>query len=237
MRTVPFGSTARLARLESYSSFLYRKPMAKAKNIAPHPKKGRAEALTDHLLDVAAKYFLEKGFAGASVTQIARSAHASKETFYSRYATKEELFCAVIRRQTDTMAVELSSVLAPHALPETALMSFGEIMLDRLLAEETIALNRTISMEWQRFPELAKIFYELGPGRTIASLSKYLDEQSSKGKLLKLNAKLAAQQFMDLLVSEMVMRGSLGIFPKPTKTEKRKKVEDTVTLFLRGYGV
>jgi TetR/AcrR family transcriptional repressor of mexJK operon len=222
MRTVPFGSTARLARLESYSSFLYRKPMAKAKNIAPHPKKGRAEALTDHLLDVAAKYFLEKGFAGASVTQIARSAHASKETFYSRYATKEELFCAVIRRQTDTMAVELSSVLAPHALPETALMSFGEIMLDRLLAEETIALNRTISMEWQRFPELAKI---------------YLDEQASKGRLLKLNAKLAAQQFMDLLVSEMVMRGSLGIFPKPTKTEKRKKVEDTVTLFLRGYGV
>src|ERR1700733_10973566 len=113
-------------------------------------------------------------------------------------------------------------------------MSFGEIMLDRLLAEETIALHRTISMEWQRFPELAKIFYELGPGRTTASLSKYLDEQASKGRLLKLNAKLAAQQFMDLLISERVMRGSLGIFPKPTKMEKRRKVEDTVTLFLRG---
>jgi TetR/AcrR family transcriptional regulator, mexJK operon transcriptional repressor len=191
----------------------------------------------DHLLDVAAKFFLEKGFAGASVTQIARAAHASKETFYSRYSTKEELFRAVIRRQTDIMASEFNSVLVPQALPEKALTSFGEIMLDRLLADETLALQRTISMEWQRFPELAKIFYELGPVRTGASLSKYLDEQVSKGRLLKLNSKLAAQQFMDLLVTEMVMRGSLGIFPKPTKMEKRKKVEDTVAFFLRGYGV
>jgi TetR/AcrR family transcriptional repressor of mexJK operon len=211
--------------------------MSKAKNIAPPPQKERAEALTDHLLDVAAKFFLEKGFAGASVTQIARAAHASKETFYSRYSTKEELFRAVIRRQTDIMASEFNSVLVPQALPEKALTSFGEIMLDRLLADETLALQRTISMEWRRFPELAKIFYELGPVRTGASLSKYLDEQVSKGRLLKLNSKLAAQQFMDLLVTEMVIRGSLGIFPKPTKMEKRKKVEDTVAFFLRGYGV
>jgi TetR/AcrR family transcriptional repressor of mexJK operon len=211
--------------------------MSKAKNIAPPPRKERAEALTDHLLDLAAKFFLEKGFAGASVTQIARAAHASKETFYSRYSTKEELFRAVIRRQTDIMASEFNSVLVPQALPEKALTSFGEIMLDRLLADETLALQRTISMEWRRFPELAKIFYELGPVRTGASLSKYLDEQVSKGRLLKLNSKLAAQQFMDLLVTEMVIRGSLGIFPKPTKMEKRKKVEDTVAFFLRGYGV
>lgn len=211
--------------------------MSKAKNIAPPPKKGRAEALTDHVLDVAAKFFLEKGFAGASVTQIARSAHASKETIYSRYSTKEELFRAVIRRQTDRRAAELNSVLVPHARPEKALTSFGEIMLDRVLAEEALALRRTLFMEGQRFPELAEIFYELVLGRTIASLSKYLDEQVSKGRLLKLNSKLAAHQFMDLLVAEMVMRGSLGIFPKPTKMEKRKKVEDTIALFLHGYGV
>jgi len=211
--------------------------MSKAKNIAPTPQKERAEALTDHLLDVAAKFFLEKGFAGASVTQIARAAHASKESFYSRYSTKEDLFRAVIRRQTDIRAAELHSVLVPHALPEKTLTSFGEIMLDRVLAEEALALHRTLYMEGRRFPELARIFYELGPARTIASLSKYLDEQVSKGRLLKLNSQLAAHQFMDLLVTEMVMRGSLGIFPKPTKMEKRKKVEDTVAFFLRGYGV
>ena len=125
----------------------------------------------------------------------------------------------------------------PHALPEKTLTSFGEIMLDRVLAEEALALHRTLYMEGRRFPELARIFYELGPARTIASLSKYLDEQVSKGRLLKLNSQLAAHQFMDLLVTEMVMRGSLGIFPKPTKMEKRKKVEDTVAFFLRGYGV
>ena len=47
------------------------------------------------------------------------------------------------------------------------------------------------------------------------------------------NSLLAARKFLDLLAAEIVMRGSLGIYPKPTKIEKRKKVEDTVAFFLR----
>jgi TetR/AcrR family transcriptional repressor of mexJK operon len=211
--------------------------MSNSKEVAPPLPKERSEALTDHLLDVAAKFFLEKGFEGTSVTQIARSAHASKETFYSRYPRKEELFRAVIRRRTDFVVAELNSVLVPHAAPGKALTSFGEILLDRILAEETMALRRTLSLEGRRFPELARIFYELGHTRTIVSLAKYLEEQVSHGRLRKLNSQLAARQFVDLLVGEMVMRELLGVFPKTTKNDKRRKVEDTVEFFLRGYEV
>lgn len=211
--------------------------MPKSLKVALPSPKERSEILTDHLLDVAAKFFLEQGFEGASVNQIARHAHASKETFYSRYPTKEELFRAVIRRKTDLMAVKLSTVLLPHTLPKKALTSFGEIMLERLLVEEAVALRRTLSMEHRRFPELSKIFYELGPVRTHTTLAKYLEEQVSKGQLRKLNPQLAARQFMDLLAADVVLRASLGIFPSPTKDERRQKVRDTVEFFLRGYGV
>jgi TetR/AcrR family transcriptional regulator, mexJK operon transcriptional repressor len=223
--------------LYTISGFLYRNRMSKSKKAVSAPPKERSEALTDHLLDVAGKFFLEKGFEGASVSQIARHAHASKETFYSRFPNKEELFRAVIRRRTDIMAAELGTVLVPHALPAKALTSFGEFMLDLVLSEETIALRRTLSMQWRQFPELTRIFYELGPARTIGSLAKYLEEQVSHGRLRKLNSQIAARQFMDLLAAEMVMRASLGIFPKPTRNEKRRKVKNTVEFFLRGYGV
>jgi len=52
----------------------------------------------------------------------------------------------------------------PHATPEKALTSSGEIVLYRVLAEETLALH----------------------ARSIASLAKYLHGQVSNGRLRKL---------------------------------------------------
>lgn len=45
---------------------------------------------------MAASLFVEHGYAGTSVDQIARKAAASKQTLYRRYPSKEELFKAVI---------------------------------------------------------------------------------------------------------------------------------------------
>ena len=42
--------------------------------------------------------FLERGFNGASVDEIAEAAHAGKPTIYARFAHKEAIFIAVIER-------------------------------------------------------------------------------------------------------------------------------------------
>jgi TetR/AcrR family transcriptional repressor of mexJK operon len=205
------------------------------KKAQAHPA-DRADVLTERLLDVATKFFMEKGFEGASVTQIAREARASKESFYSRYPTKEELFKAVIGRKTDQMATQVVSVLNPELPPQEALSLFGEIFLERLLADEITELRRTLWTEWRRIPELVKMFYDLGPSRGTLVLTKYLECQVAKGTLEMLDPQLAARQFTDLLAAEMVTRAAYGIFPKATKIEKKKKVRDSVELFLRCYG-
>ncbi len=204
------------------------------RKIPAHPA-DRADALTERLLDVATKFFMEKGFEGASVTQIAREAHASKESFYSRYPTKEELFHAVIRRKTDQMAAQAVATLNPSLPPQEALTTFGDILLDRLLTEEVTALRRILWTEWQRIPGLVKMFYELGPARGTLVLARYLECQSAKGILSPLDPQVAARQLTDLLAGELVTRAAYGIFPKPTRREKKKKVQDSVAFFLRAY--
>ena len=204
------------------------------KAVPAHPAE-RADILTERLLDVATDFFMERGFEGASVTQIARQARASKESFYSRYPTKEELFRAVISRKTDQLAAQAVSILSPELPPRDALTTFGDIFLERILGDEIAALRRTLWTEWRRIPELVKMFYDLGPSRGNVVLAKYLECQVAKGRLAPLDAPLAARQFTDLVAAEMVTRAAYGIFPKPTKNEKKKKVRDSVELFLRAY--
>lgn len=64
--------------------------------------------------------------------------------------------------------------------------------MERFVSDDTTTLQRTISLDAGKFPELARIFYELGPARMIAALSCYLEEQVAQGKLRKLDPESAA---------------------------------------------
>ena len=61
----------------------------------PRELKGRVD---ERILDAAGKVFLERGFSGASVDEIAEVAGAGKPTIYARFSSKEALFTAVMER-------------------------------------------------------------------------------------------------------------------------------------------
>jgi TetR/AcrR family transcriptional repressor of mexJK operon len=209
--------------------------MAKSKKAPPSSSNDKSEALTRHLLDVAASFFLNKGFAGSSVTEIARQARASKESFYSRFPTKEDLFRAVIRRQTDHMSEKMSALFVSDAPTAVTLTSFGEGFLARFMADDTITLQRTISLDGTKFPELGRMFYELGPARMVGALSRYLEQQVSQGKLRALDSEGAAHHFLGLIISETMLKVTLGVMPKPGKELQRRIVKSAVDVFLHGY--
>jgi AcrR family transcriptional regulator len=51
------------------------------------------------LLDAAARVFVDRGFAGSSVEAIAAEAGYTRGAFYSNFATKEELFVALLQER------------------------------------------------------------------------------------------------------------------------------------------
>jgi AcrR family transcriptional regulator len=51
------------------------------------------------LLDAARDVFIERGFAGASVEQIAAAAGFTRGAFYSNFSSKEELFAELLQQQ------------------------------------------------------------------------------------------------------------------------------------------
>src|ERR1700757_3146226 len=62
------------------------------------PPKKLAGAVEKRILDAARKVFLERGFEGASIDEIAAVARAGKPTIYARFRDKRALFAGVVTR-------------------------------------------------------------------------------------------------------------------------------------------
>lgn len=195
----------------------------------------RTERVTNRLLDAASKLFMERGFEATSMSEIARYARASKETFYRHFTTKEDLFRAVVIRGAKLVAAELSAVLLTHEPPEKALAAFGELFLDRILSAKSVAFHRIMTMERERFPEFIQSLRIDGRERVRASLAHYLKEQVARGKLRKMDPAVGARQFFDLVAAEMIMAATRCGRPKPSEAEIRRRVKEAIDCFLHGY--
>ncbi len=195
----------------------------------------RTDLLLDRLLDAATRVFMEKGFDATSMGEIAKQAHASTETFYRHFPTKEGLFEKVLLRRTESLRGELNSVLQSEDVPEKALTAFGELGLSLLLAPHALALHRILVMEKGRFPHIVASFHSQGPERVQAALASYLAEQVKRGRLRKMKAHVAARQFFDLVIPEFHFAMELRYRPAPTKTEMRQRVKEAIDCFLHGY--
>jgi TetR/AcrR family transcriptional regulator, mexJK operon transcriptional repressor len=191
---------------------------------------------TNFLLDTAAEVFLEQGFEGASVGEIARRAKASKQTIYSRYPSKAELLQAVVQRRADLNYRRLSSLLIFEDSPRKALTGFGYGLLGIVLDPNAMGILRLVYMESCRFPELGKILYRCGPGPCLRLVESYLAQQTAAGRLEIPILTIAAEQFLDMLTGRLVMRSALGLSPTPSDEDKKLRVESAVDVFLKAYG-
>lgn len=187
------------------------------------------------LLDVATEVFMEHGFEGASTNEIARRANCSKATFYSRFPTKQDLFIAVLERRTEALFKELFAALPIDGPVEETLMEFSARVLRIALSDAQIRLRRVVSMEAERFPKLAERFYELGPNRVLGELSRYLNTQIKRGRLIREDPHTMAEHMEGLITSGPVRWKDLGICSSFGSKDSKRRLQAAVKAFLRAY--
>ena len=187
------------------------------------------------LLDVATEVFIEHGFEGASTNEIARRANCSKTTLYCRFPTKHDLFIAVLERRTEAIFRELFTALPVDGPIEKTLMEFGARVLRIADADDQLRLQRVVSMEAERFPELAHRFYELGPNRVLEELSRYLKAQIKRGRLIPEDPRMMAEHMAGLITGGDVRWKILGIRCALCPAENQRRLQAAVKAFLRAY--
>ena len=151
----PLHPYRKLARRHKQSMSVTRLHNAKSRRSAGRPKLEDVAVIEGRLLSIALQEFLAHGYGGASLTRIVKTAGISKTTLYSRYASKEDLFRAIIQEQIQRM--DPATILRPHAGRtdlDKSLKTYADRLLESSLEGDVLAVNRLVTSESHRFPEL-----------------------------------------------------------------------------------
>lgn len=187
------------------------------------------------IIDGARRVFLADGFDGASMNDIARVAGVSKGTLYVYFASKEELFAALIREDKQAQAERLCHVANAGTDLRTTLIDFGSQLMELMLRPESIAQFRIVAAVGAKFPAIGKAFYEAGPEYGRKRIAEFLDRQVAAGLVAIPDTSVAAAQFTELCKATHLLRAILGVGEPPSRPEIEQHVTQAVDMFLKGY--
>lgn len=156
--------------------------------------------------------FLEKGYEGTSMDAVAAAAPVSKRTLYHHFASKADLFAAVI-------AEAWSHLTGAPLLPTDAEGDPRQVLaayVGRLQAHwdrpDVIPLLRLVIAEAPRFPELSRAYFASGKEPAVKELSAYFAALAARGRLSPgLDPTLAAAQFLGAIKEPLFWPRVLGV--------------------------
>jgi AcrR family transcriptional regulator len=186
------------------------------------------------ILDGARKVFMDLGFDGASMGEIARSAAVSKGTLYVYFADKNRLFEAIVEEE----AIEQGKAafnFDPARDVSTTLIEFGQAYIQLLCRPGGGSALRTVMAIAERMPEVGRRFYSNVIALTIARLAAYLQVHVRSGDLAIADCELAATQFMQMCQASLFLPFVFQAAPAPSTERIAQVVESATRMFLAGY--
>jgi len=202
------------------------------------PPKELAGEVEKRILDASRKVFLERGFEGASIDELAEAARAGKPTIYARFGDKRALFTAVVTRDVVSRITQFKGEVPTGATIEERLARLATATVHWTLDPERLGLMRLAVAEARRFPDLASTVIRTARKLSTEVAARHLGEMTRSDQLGSLTAfapeRLAttARFFLDLAVVPFLLRALFEVNPKTLHTEIGPHVARSVTFFL-----
>jgi AcrR family transcriptional regulator len=154
-----------------------------------HKRERRKDDRPRELLDAALTLFVEQGFAATKVEDVAKRAGVSKGTLFLYFATKEELFKAVVRENIVGQFSEFNVALDGFTgTTESLLRSFMAAWWQRVGATRSAGICKLMVSEGRQFPELAEFYRNevIDPAQKI--IGRVLARGVQRGELQAMHA-------------------------------------------------
>ncbi|MEP9348871.1 TetR/AcrR family transcriptional regulator [Xanthobacter sp. KR7-225] len=179
---------------------------------APAARRRDPRGTAARILKAARALFLEKGYGATSMDAVAAAAPVSKRTLYQHFASKAELFAAVIDEAWShlTRAPPLPAETA--GCPRAVLRAYVEGLKAHWDRPDVIPLLRLVIAEAPRFPELSQAYFAAGKEPIVKALQGYFTTLARAGRLAPgVDPELAAAQFMGAIKEPLFWPRVLGV--------------------------
>lgn len=209
----------------------------------------RRSKKTKQIVDGAKAVFLESGFEGASVDEIAKRAGVSKATVYTNFQDKQALFSAAVQDEANETKAWMSDFPTVQAAIEAADQSESSETLSERIVRFTVdrflrfllspmprANYRIVVAESKRFPQLGHLLWTHGPEAGIERMAGFLREVSNQGHLKIDDAVEASRVLCDFVDGYLSRKVRMGALPEVPEATIEEEVDTITRLFLKLYG-
>jgi TetR/AcrR family transcriptional repressor of mexJK operon len=191
------------------------------------------------ITEAASRLFLSKGYDSTTMEDIATSAEVSKPTVYKHFADKEQLFSAIVGAttgQVDDLIRATTRQLATGRALEKDLEELGERFVTALMQPHLLQLRRLVIANAERFPDVARAWYENGFERVLAELTVCFKRLGVDRRLRVADPLLAAHHFVGMLLWIPLNQAMFNARRSNwTEAELKRHVAVAVRAFLHGY--
>jgi AcrR family transcriptional regulator len=184
------------------------------------------------IIESAARLFSHHGFGGTTTREIARAVGVSEATVFKHFATKEQLYAAIIEAKAQTQQV--LGVIGPLA------EAHDDVGLLRTLATELIertqsdpTLMRLLFFSALEGHALADLFFRRRVQTLDVFLGRYLAERIAAGAFRPADPLQMAWNFIGMVTFHVLLHELFGQKPPPHLT-REMAVEEMVATFLGG---
>lgn len=196
----------------------------------------RKEARPGELLAAALALFVEKGYAATRSEEVARRAGVSKGTLFLYFASKEELFKAVVRENIAGRFSEWNAEFetlegSTAEMLNYALMSWWE----RIGNTPAAGITKLMMSEAVNFPELAAFYQRevIEPGHAL--IRRILQRGVDRGEFHLLDMQHATYAVLAPMIFLMSWKHSFGACTSSTSLlDPQRYLEQQVQILLHG---
>jgi TetR/AcrR family transcriptional repressor of mexJK operon len=199
----------------------------------------RSDRKRKALLLAATEVFLDKGYDGTSMDDVAAKAAVSKPTVYKYFSDKEQLFAEIVLATTgqiDDLVGLVVETMGDQTGVEAGLTVLARRFITALMQPQVLRLRRLVIANADRFPDVGRSWYEQGFERVLTTLATSFKGLADRERLRVNDPLLAANHFVGLLlwipVNKAMFTGDHQVDPD----ELQRYAVAAVCAFLAGYG-
>jgi TetR/AcrR family transcriptional regulator, mexJK operon transcriptional repressor len=137
------------------------------------------------IVKTARELFFAHGFSAVTTDRLCKEAAVSKASLYKYFGDMAGVLSAVVRSQGDVVSDSVIPEPKTAAAFWSSLVGYGVNLLTLLNQRNTIEFDRMLHEQSRKLPEVSRLFYDAGYGRSHLDLTGMIEFGKQQGFVTK----------------------------------------------------
>lgn len=208
--------------------------MASVRSERSNPGRMSAEDRRNQIVEIAAELFSQKGFRGTTTKEIAERAGVSEAIIFRHFATKDDLYAAILSSKIQQAGERLTTQLTEAARRKDDKAFFGSLAFEMLEFHcKDEAFIRLLLYSALEGHDLSAFVFHSAARDFKERIHRYIQQRIADGAFRQINPAVAARAFVGMVLHQAEVR-TIFKDTDDLKLSNKQCAERFVEIFLSG---